>query len=301
MDRRQFLAAGGTFGAAIAGGCVGCATAPSLWLSMEETSDDDITDRLTETVHPDVDSHRVAIEAIDGPVPANGTTEPFDTDTPYRYNNTVYTAETTVLDEQPGTTFSYGINPVDGDETVPSEHQIGYEDLPSVDKEAFSDRGWDAPDPFLGYRTSVHYLEENIANSVLVSEPGYEVIVWPETRGRFEVNDQVDQPLTTYEYTTEVVADPAAGYGREVRQHIEFELGPFHGDSRTIVEEAIADPPYTVPAGGELSEGETAVVDQFRGEEQLRRLNGPQRDPELASGRYLPRYDGQIYLAEVVG
>jgi len=300
MDRRQFLATGATFGAAITGGCVGCATAPTLSLSIEATSDDDITDRLTVPIDPDTDSHQIAIEAIDGPVTTTGVGEPFDSDTPYRYTDTVYSAETTILEETPGTTFSYAINPVDEDETIASENRIRYEDLPAIDKEAFADRNWDAPDPFLGYRTSVHYLEENIEASILVPEPTYEVIVWPETRGRFEINNQADQSLKTYEYTTEVVADPATEYGDEVRQAVEFELGPFDDDSQTIVNEAIADPPYTVPTDDELSNAETAIVDQFRGTEQVRRLDGPPRDPEPASGRYVARYEGRVYWVEIV-
>lgn len=299
MDRRQFLATGATLGAAITGGCVGCATAPTLSLSMEATSDDDITDRLTEPIDSETDSHQIAIEAIDGPVTTTGVREPFDSDTPYRYTDTVYTAETTILEETPGTTFSYAINPVDKDETIASDNQIRYEDLPDVDKEAFAGRGWDTPDPFLGYRTSVHYLDETIEDSVLVPEPTHDVIVWPETRGRFEVDNQTDQPRKTYDYTAEVVADPAAEYGKEVRQLVEFELGPFDDDGQAIVDEAITDPPYTVPTEDELSDAETAVVDQFRGTEQVRRLDDPPRDPESVSGRYVARYEGRIYWVEI--
>ena len=299
MNRRQLLAAGATLGAAVAGGCVGCATAPTLSLSMETTSNDDITNRLTELIDPDADGHRIAIEAIDGPATATGVSEPFDSETPYRHDGIVYTAETTVLEETPGTRFGYAINPVDEDEPIDSGDRIAYEELPDVDKGAFADRGWDAQDPFLGYRASVHYLEENVGASVLVPEPEYEVIVWPETRGRFEITDRADQPLRTYEYTAEVAADPAAEYGREVRQLVEFELGPLDDDSRAVVEEAIAEPPYTVPNEAELSEAETAVVDRFRGTEQVRRLGDPPRDYESASGRYVTRYGDRLYWAEI--
>lgn len=300
MNRRQLLAAGAALGAAVTGGCVGCATAPALSLSMETTSEDDITNRLTEPIDPGSDDHRIAIEAIEGPATATATSEPFDSETPYRYDERVYTAETTVIEETPGTSFGYAIDPIDGDEPIDSGDRIAYEELPDVDEEAFADRGWDGQDPFLGYRASVHYLEENVGASVLVPDPEYGVIVWPETRGRFEITDRADQPLKTYEYTAEVAADPAAEYGREVRRLVEFELGPLDDDSRAVVEEAIAEPPYTVPNGAELSEAETAVVDRFRGTQQVRRLDGPPRDSESASGRYVTRHEDRLYWVEIV-
>ncbi|SDR29670.1 twin-arginine translocation signal domain-containing protein [Natronobacterium texcoconense] len=299
MDRRQFLATGATLASAAAGGCVGCATAPTLSLSMETTSNTDIADRLTRSLESDDDDDRIALEAAEGEtVTAQGLSEPFPSETPYVHDGAVYVAETTVVDRASGTLFGYAINPVDEDETVDPENAIHYDDLPEVDREAFGDR-WDSSDPFLGYGTSVYYLEDDVDDSVLVPDQEYEVIVWPETRGRLEIDDGNDRPLKTYEYTADVVADSLEAYGRTVRGLVEFELGPFDDDAAAVVAEAIEEGTYDVPDGEELSAAESRVVVEFEGEEQVRRPNESPREPSSPNGRYVVRYEEEAYWTEI--
>ncbi|AXR76890.1 twin-arginine translocation signal domain-containing protein [Natrarchaeobaculum sulfurireducens] len=305
MDRRQFLATGATVAATVAGGCVGCATVPTLSLSMEETADEVVADRLTTSLESDTDAHRIALEAAEAganeTATGTGIDEPFPTDQPYVHDGSVYVAAATVTDETPGRSFQYTINPVDEGESVDPEDEIRSTELPEVDREAFADRGWDDDDPVLGYSTSVHYLEADVDDSVLVPEPEYEVIAWPETRGRFEVDGSVEAPLRTYEYTAKAVADSVAAYGREVRDLVAFDLGPLEEDAAAVVDEAIADPPYVVPTGEELSEPEHRVVEQFEGEERIRRPGDPSRGGSGVGGEYLLEYEDALYWTEIYG
>ncbi|AFZ72760.1 twin-arginine translocation signal domain-containing protein [Natronobacterium gregoryi] len=299
MNRRQFLATGATLASIAAGGCVGCATAPSLSLSMEATSNADIADRLTRSLESDDEDDRIALEAAEGEtVTAEGLSEPFPSESPYVHDGAVYVAETTVTDRTPGTSFGYKINPVDEDETLDPENAIHYEDLPEVDRDAFGDR-WDSPEPFLGYGASVYYLEDDVDDSVLVPDQEYEVIAWPETRGRLEIDDGTDRPLKTYEYTAEVVADSLEAYGREIRDLVAFELGPLDDDTAAVVEQAIEGGTYSVPDGEELSATEARVATEFEGEEQVRRPNDSPRNPSSPNGRYVVRYENEIYWTEI--
>lgn len=300
MDRRRFLATGATLAATAAGGCVGCAAAPTLSLSMEATSNTDIADRLTRSLESTDEDDRIALEAAEGEtVTAQGLSEPFPSELPYVHDGAVYVAETAVVDRTPGTSFGYTIDPVDEDETIDPENAIAYDDLPEVDREAFADHGWDSPDPFLGYGSSVYYLEDEIADSVLVPDQEYEVVVWPETRGRLEIDEGTDRSLRTYEYTADVVADSLEAYGQEVRDLVAFELGPLEDDAAAVVEEAIEGGTYTVPPDEELSDAELQVVAEFEGEKPVHRPNESPRDPEPAGGEYVVRYDGDHYWVEI--
>lgn len=299
MDRRQFLATGTTLAATVSGGCVGCATAPTLTLSMEETSNGDIAARLTTSLDPADDDHRIALDATEDTVTTTGIEEPFPADTPYSHEDAVYTAETTIVDRTPGTAFQYTIDPVDEDATFDPENEVPYEQLPDADKNAFAERNWESPEPFLGFSTSVHYLDEAVDDSVLVPEPEFDVIAWPETRGRFEVDGQRDQPLKTYEYTADVVAEPIEAYGREVRELVAVELDSLDDDAAAVVDEAIDDSPYAVPAEDDLSAAESAIVDRFEDEEQVRRPNESPRDSTAAGGEYVAQYNERVYWTEI--
>ncbi|THE64596.1 hypothetical protein D8Y22_12270 [Salinadaptatus halalkaliphilus] len=300
MERRQLLATGGTLAAAAAGGCVGCATAPTLYLAMEATSDRDIGERMTMALEPDSEDHRIGIDAVESDsVTATDISEPFPLATPYAYEGTVYTADATVVDRTPGTSISFSINPLDDDERVDSADAIEYDELPDVDKDAFDRYGWDEPDPFLGYSTSVHYLEDDLEASVLVPDPEYEVIVWPERRGRFEVDGHTDQPLETYEYTAEAVADSIEQYGREIREPVEFELGPLDEEVAAVVEDAIEDPPYTVPREDDLSDAESQVVEQFEDQERVHVESVPENGSLRGTEWYIVAYADERYWADM--
>jgi hypothetical protein len=327
MDRRSFLATGVSLAAVLSAGCTGCAGRSRTSLSMVPVSDTDIARRITPRLvsregeaadQPD-EEVRLVESALAGERPtAQGTSPPVPETEAFVADGRVYGLSHEVIESVPATTFPFTLNPVDG--SVPAGESIPTGELPAVDREQLGEFGLlDESDPFLGFGSSMLYLDSEISASMLVPTPEFSVLTWPEAAGRIEVDEGYDSELKTYRYSASVVAESAAEYGRRIRADHEFRLSGLSAAEREIVREAMRRPREryrdrnaggtdTVTRGGDLDEEGYVVAEDETAPPALRSLferfeseRGLSDDPgeRERQGTYLVRYEGQVYWTEV--
>lgn len=303
MDRREFLATGASLTIAAAGGCTGCAAGPSASLRMDAVDDAAIAERATMRLEADEDNerYRIAADAVEeGSVTVDGTGPPFTANRSFVYEGGVYELRSEVMEERPATSFGFTLNPAE--ESVDAAETVRFEDLPAVDREKFAERGWAGDDPFLGFGSSLLYLDSEIPKSALVPEPERSVIVWDEdSRGRFTVDDSHETSLKTYQYEARTVNPSAADYGANIREEYAFTLEGLSEAEREIVTEAVdAEHGYQVPAEESLPDALRRLADRFRTQEEIHRAwDDSERDETSVSGDYVVAYDGAVYWTRV--
>lgn len=335
MDRRSVLATGVSLAGVLSAGCTGCGTYTQLTtLTMEPVSDVDIARRATPNPFPEpgndseeaTDRRRLLRDAIAGDAPtARGTRPPVYPEEAFAYRETVYSVDYTVVESEPATSFGFVLNPAEG--SVPDGESIPVADLPTVDRDRLANFGLlDESDPFLGFGSSMLYLDGEIPESMLVPNPTYPYLVWPEATGTIEVDDGNPTELNTYRYTASEVASVEA-YGRELLAEYGYRLSGLTPEQRAVVDEATVPPRESTTAGGErtepadtnasvgdeesttevdregfvVPEGETpspAVRSLVRRFESVRGLRQDDTDEEI-DGTYLVRYDGAVYWTVV--
>lgn len=310
MDRREFLATGAALAIGVTGGCTGCARSPSASLEMEPVTDAEIARRVTHRLEADGDSERsrlVSSAVENGSATREGTEPRLPENGTFVHDGSIYRLSREVVESRPATSFSFTLNPVEG--SVDGSETVDYADLPAVDRRKFAERGW-ADGGFLGFGSSLLYLDPEIPDSALVPEPKRPVIVWDdETRGRFEVDGARDTALRTYRYAAERVHPDVAAYGRDVRERYEFALSGLSSGERRIVEEAIGGNEsdeenggrgYVIPPDEEPPRAMRELAERFRGREEVRRVWEESGARERsASGEYLVRYGGEVYWTQV--
>lgn len=312
MDRREFLATGATLAIAAAGGCTGCAQMPTASLRMDAISDAEIAEKVTHDLESE-DSLRYQLvsDAVENESETVEDTEPpFPANRSFVYDGSVHRLSHEVVESKPATVFRFTLNPAD--ETVTDDESIRYENLPAVDR-----KNLDYDGSFLGFGSSMLYLDSEISESVLVPDPQYSVIVWGEDdRGRFEVDGSHSTELKTYRYESEQVHPSAEQFGEQVRQKYEFTLSGLSDAEREIVREAIdSEQGYTVPPDESLPDSVWRLAKRFRTHEEVRRawedgaeneagesVDGGDTETTPAPsipGTYLVRYEGEVYWANV--
>lgn len=303
MDRREFLAAGASAAIAFGGGCTGCAQSPSASLRMDPVTDAGIARRVTYRIEADEDDerYRIAAEAVeDGSTTVEGTEPPLPENRPFVHDGAVYGLSLDVTSSVPATSFSFTLDPVEG--SAPDDETVRYGDLPAVDREKFARNGW-ADGGFLGFGSSVLYLDGEIAESALVPEPEHPVIVWDGgTKGRFEVGGSYDTRLETYRYRSRVVDPSASAFGAEVRDRYAFALQGLTAAEREVVREAIeAEYGYSVDPDETPPDAVWRLADRFLPHEEVRPVwewgdegGSGDRDGD-PSGEYVVRYGGEVY------
>lgn len=311
MHRRTLLASGAALTLSGLTGLAGClgfgaetavGTLPTASLRMEPVSDLTIAKRRTygrgvDENSSEYDLVRAAVD--DGQTTVEDVEPPFPADRPFVFEESVYELSFDVVDSRPATTFFVILDPAEGD--VADDESVAYADLPDVDKAVFERRGWDDPG-FLGFGTSIRYLDEDVPDSVLVPDPAYSVIVWDaETRGDFSVDGSRETPLQTYAYTADLVADSAATFGRDLRDRYEFTLSGLASDEQEIVTEAIeAEHGYVVPTEESLPEAMQRLGDRFRPQDDVEYAGSEEQEEEPAvDGTYLVRYDDEVYWTRI--
>ncbi|WP_101295041.1 hypothetical protein [Halegenticoccus soli] len=316
LNRRDLVAYGSVLAASALSGCTGLGNAgfgngaaavgkaPAAAFEMDAVTDAEIAERTTHSQNLSFEGRNeereLVANAVAGESPrAEGTDPPVHARDAFVYEGAVYELSHAVVDSEPATSFQITLNPADGE--IDGTEAVEYDDLPEVDRETFERRGWSDIE-FLGFGTSLLYLDDTIEESALVPEPEYSVIVWDaETRGRFDVRGSYDAPLNTYEYEAELIHESASGFGSDVRERCEFELEGLSADRREIVSRAIAeDHGYTVPHGESVPDAMRALADQFRSRTDVYDAVGEEkrgRDEvdQSPNGNYLVRYEGQTY------
>ncbi|MFC4451774.1 hypothetical protein [Halorussus aquaticus] len=303
MDRREFLATGATLTVAAFGGCTGCARMPAASLQMESITDAEIAEKVTHELEDGAsDRRRLVADAVE-----NGSATVEDVDPPlaanksFVYEGSVYRLSHEVVESVPATTFHFTLDPVEG--SVAESETVRYADLPAVDREKFAENGWD-DGSFLGFGSSLLYLDREIPDSALVPDPERPVVVWDsETKGRFEVDDSRSTELKTYRYAAEVVDSSAERYGAEVRERYAFALSGLTSAERDIVRQAVeTEDGYRVPPDETPPDAMWKLAKRFRPHEEVRYAWEDEEDAGGSGridGSYLVRRDGEVYWTSV--
>lgn len=300
MRRRRFLA---TAGAALPVALAGCnsfrsqsaaAELPTASLDMRPEEDTELPGRVLYTAD-DPDSERGALveAAVDGGTSIEGTRPLLPEDRRIAGPDGVYELSYEVVDRTPATAFSVVLDIVEG--TVAEERSVRFADLPAVDRETFAERGYDEGE-VVGIGTTLLYTDAAAEQSELVPESPYDYITWENgNAAEWAVDGRFDRTLKRYRYTGERV-DSLAGYGKRLRERFAFDLAPRSPAERDIVEQAIEDR-YVLQPGATPSEAVDSLAETFREQPSLRALEEEPEGGSRASGTYLVRYDGRVYLA----
>ena len=326
LDRRSFLATTATLAATATGGCTGCAPSPTASLRMAAADDAGIARAALHTFGEDGDDSGDAPEesddlarrvVADGSATVEDTHEPLPTDEPVVVDDGVYRFAAERTDSRELRRFGVTMNPIrvtEGEETPGPDDRIRFEDLPAVDREVLAGRGFDDERP-VGIGTSLSYRPEHVADSVLVPEPEYSVIVWPDGPARFAVDSDSTDTVYTYEMTARRVSS-AAEFGADVRERFGFALDGLSAGEREVVETATATG-TAAPDGGphpragtdyhvahdeEPSDAFRSLVERFRGHDPVVLFDWQEdvREEWTASGDYVVAYDGATYWTRLV-
>jgi len=325
LDRRSFLATTATLAVTATGGCTGCAPSPTASLRMAAADDAGIARAALHTFgagdgadddpeNPDA----LAREVVEtGSATVEDTREPLPTDEPVVVDDGVYRFDAERVGSRELREFGVTINPIrvaEGEDTPGPGERIRYEDLPTVDREVLANRGYDDSRP-VGIGTSLSYRPETVSDSVLVPEPEYSVIVWPDGPARLEVDSDNTYTVNTYEMTAERVSS-AAAFGADVRERFGFALEWLPAEEREILETATttgtADPDggphpragtdYHVAHDEEPSPAFRSVVDRFRAHDRVVVHDWQEESYEgwEVSGDYVVAHDGTTYWTRLV-
>lgn len=304
VSRRAFL---GATGATIVGGLAGCTapggqsmggvdrTAATLWMSAVD--DAELPTRAIYSVGID-DGPSWRADLMDDILDAGATIERLGPPLPegdhIYYDETIYQLAYEVTEKTPADKFHLRLDIVQ--ETVTESKAIRFADLPTVDKEQLATVGLADGEP-IGVGTTLLYTDAEQTESVLVPDPQYAFIVWDDgSEGAWFVDGSNETTLNTYRYTAEVVGE-AAAYGRRMRERFGFELTGLSDAEREIVETAIDERKYTLPAGEAPPDAFRSLVDRFRGREHARGLDEEAGDENGLGGPYIVQYDGEVYWA----
>ncbi|MFC7097917.1 hypothetical protein [Halobaculum marinum] len=317
LDRRSFLATTATLAVTATGGCVGCAPSPTASLRMVSEDDAGIAEQALWTfgdgdVSDPGPENRDALarEVVDtGSATVEDRHEPLPTDRPVVVaGEGVYRFGADVTDSREMRAFGVTMNPIrveDGDETPDPADRIGYEELPAVDREALADRGYDDHRP-PGVLTSLHYRPEAVEESVLVPDPEYAAVVWPDGPATIEVDDRGSYTVYTYEVTADRVSS-TADFGADVRERFGWTLDGLTDAERDIVETAVGQTPtgdvpheragegYHVAHDEEPSDALRSLVDRFRAHDPVRFEWESPPETWRVSGDYVVTYEGTVY------
>lgn len=297
MKRREYLATGATLAIAAAGGCTGCAQAPTARLEMTETDDLAIAREVTYPLDEGSSERTglVVTSVRNGSASVDATEPPFPEDRPFVHDGSIYRMSHATTDTRPARVFRFTLDIVDGE--VAESERVRFDDLPAVDRGKFASRGWDE-DPFIGFGSSLTYFEPEIAESALVPVPEHTVIEWDSgARGRFSVDGSYDTEVKTYRYTSELVHPSARAFGRSIRERYEFTLSGLSGAERAIVTEAIGNEHgWVVPPDESPPDAVYGLVERFGGRQSVRRVwEDEDARSEGPGGEYIVRYEGVLY------
>lgn len=303
MDRRALLAAAAAALPTAVAGCVGVRTqdavaeVPTARLEMEPVNDADLPGRVLYSAEdPSSERGKLAEAAVDGGTTVEATRPLVPEGREIAGPNGVYELSYEVVDRTPATAFSVKLDIVQG--TVAEERAVQFADLPTVDRETFSEHGLEMGE-IIGIGTTLLYTAEAVEKSELVPESDYDYITWENgNAAEWVVDDSYEQTLKAYRYAGMKV-DSLAGYGERLREKFAFDLDSLSAAEQAVVEQAIGDQ-YVVPPEETPTPGLRSLVAVFRGKAEIRGLaEEPDGNPASASGRYLTCYNGTVYLTRL--
>ena len=277
-------------GSVSSGGSSLVGTSPTASLEMTPVRDADLPAKVLYSVDAGGETAALFERILDGGATLERTRPPFPENQNLTYDGTVYRLSHEVTDRTPATRYSVKVDVVEG--SVADSETVRFADLPTVDREAFARHGL-ADGDTVGIGTTFLYTDAERERSALVPDSEYSVVVWENgARAKWVVEEAYDTTVNAYRYAAERVA--AAGeYGRRMRERFAFELADLPDAQRKIVETAVEEGRYVVPADETPPPALVSLADRFRNREQVRGLD--ENGEGDLSGPYLVRHAAETY------
>ncbi|MFC4549835.1 MULTISPECIES: hypothetical protein [Halorussus] len=277
-------------GSVSSGGSSLVGTSPTASLEMTPVRDADLPAKVLYSVDAGGETAALFERILDGGATLERTRPPFPENRHLTYDGTVYRLSHEVTGRTPATRYSVKVDVVQG--SVADSETVRFADLPAVDRRAFARHGL-ADGSTVGVGTTFLYTDAERERSALVPDPAHSVIVWKDGSGaKWVVDDAYETTVNAYRYAAERVA-AASEYGRRMRERFAFELADLLDAQRDIVETAVEEGRYVVPADETPPTALVSLADRFRDREQVRGLD-EDGEGDL-SGPYLVRYAGETY------
>ena len=274
-------------------GLTGCSSAG--WFTMRPVPNasalsDVATQDLTELEN---DSHRLAVEAVNGSEPTvTGDHPPFTPEQLLAIDGAFYNVTWSQIDSREVPTFDLSLDSKPSNTTGQS---IAYRDLPVVDQRAIP-----APDSELFHQdqdiaTLASYNETEQHASVLVPEPQYELVQFGNRTVRIAVEASSSKTISTYRYDVTQVATTSDELAATLKSKHLFRLQNLSTAQRAIVTDAI-DSSRSPQLG---SDAWNRLVAQFVNANPV--TSDVDDESKWVQGEYLVRYNGTVYWADISG
>lgn len=281
---------------AVLGLLAGCSAAGSL--DMRAVNATELADEASRSYAPEpavhYESDRPPWEIVDAAVENGSTTvtavsAPIDEGLPFAQDGAYYDLSRTVVGEEQASVVTVRI---DYDASEPNGTAVDYADLPPADRAALTGllpQQVPTPPDDTDVGVGAVYTDAELNSSVLAPTQQYDVVVFEGERYPVTVEEPRSVTVQTYRYTATQVAPNASAYAEQVREASLFELSDLSEAERSVVEEAVDSGAYY--ADSDDDRAFAAVVDLFRAHDAIRE--------DQASGRWLVRYDGTVYVADL--
>jgi len=282
MRRRHFLASGAAVLLPVLAGCAH----PPVVLDMDEATDDDVADEVSQSVDPDDEEYDIVQSALEnGSATQRARREAFDRTDTVRFEGAFYDVSRTRLDSEDVTVYDVVLHANPDDET-PEVGEIAYADLPETDQQRLEPLVTDELPSTDAEQIGVSYgsAEEVGDDSVFVPERQYDVLVHEGDAYRVTL-ERHTATETEYRYEFEEVAPDVETFAEQVRDEYEFELSGLSSDEREVVEAAID--------GGYFEETDAfqSVVDRIRDHDAI--------EAHDFYGTWLVEYENTTYVTYV--
>ncbi|MFB6120540.1 MAG: hypothetical protein ABEJ68_05420 [Halobacteriaceae archaeon] len=292
MQRRFALAVGVLAVLAVLGGCSAAGSIEMRPVNGTELAA--AASRAPATGPPErVESDRsraavVRAAATNGSTTVTGLQPPVSEGLPFRVDGAYYDLQWSVVDSREANMVGISI---DYDGSAPNATAIAYEDLPAPDRAALDALLPPRHPPETGsFEIGVGsvYTDGELNVSVLAPTQQYGVVVFEGERYPIRVEEPRAVEVKTYRYDAARVAPNASAYAAHLRSTYAFTLANLSDAERSVVEEAAGGSYY---ADSTDDAAFAAVLERFRARRAV--VSGD------ASGTWLVRYDGQLYLADL--
>lgn len=296
MDRRLVV---GLVALALAALTAGCAQPGAFELQAAE-GDAEIADAASRSIEPDIRQRAVADRSAaaivrgaieNGSVAVNSTavSAPVERGRPYVHEGAYYAINWTVSNERSATVVTIGVDYETTDGSPGST--VAYADLPAPDRAAVDALLPPRAPPDgegVDFAAGVIYADDELDASVLAPDGRYDAVSYQGETYAIGVEDTQRIDVATFTYRANRVAANASAYAAQVREQYTVDLSTLPDEERAVVQTAVDEGGYYPDSTDD--EAFWSLVERLRNREKL--------DGGRASGEWLVRFDGQLYLAE---
>lgn len=280
---------------AVLAGLAGCSAAGSI--DLRAVNDSELAEAASrsfdrEPARPGGDTPPAIVlqETIsNGSSTYTGVAPPIEPGLPFEVDGRYYNLTYAVVDTSSASRVSIRI---DYNGTEANGTAIEFSQLPPVDKEALRTLlpPRDVP-PTEGYELGVGavYNDTELNQSVLAPNTRYDVVIYEGERYPILVEEPEPVTVKTFRYEAREVASTASTYARELRSEYLFTLSNLSEAERSVIDEAIAEGGYYAESSDDS--GFESLVERFQARDAI--------TSDRASGLWLVRYNGEVYLVDL--